>query len=747
MALTGRLGTTDSQLGNILLGSSGEELGGGDFTFVADAILFKTIAFSFAADSILLTEQSDSILADAVIVGGFAGQFTADAVIFAEVSNDFTADSVFVATIEVSFTADSELAAAPAPASAFQPTAFQTTAFQTYFPNPTFVAKAIIFATLEHSFSADALLIEPGQKVFGAEAYLIPALVIDNFNNRTTTGGDPGQPSDVGFYYVDEDWFTAGGVDNGVLYADPDFEQLGTRFFNSADDVFVQFDFKVEAEAFYQFFGKFVPSIESPGRFNLARLDIGDTLNGDGTWEVLGTTVAISPYIFSPANGEFWTVKAYLSTTTLTGRLKVWRVGDPEPNVWHQEFVGASQWTEYTSTFDFESQIWLYSGPGTTPAQVDNLVIGRLSGSGINSLITADAVVLRPFSFAFTADASIIGPLAFDFTADAVLQEFTGTYQWGFTADAVIIPDTHIHTFTADAYLVQNVSAAFTANSRLVSRVSSVFTADSWLQGRIDRVFTANAWLRREPAPQALTIFRKSITISISQKRPTPLSAFVPPRNPDSERETGNDGPWNILDPDCLPPCEGYGAGPGSIYGANGAVIRRTIIYCDSCGVWYYTDNNKLGIGEGTTSGHAGCEATHNKNLHEARIFADYSSIPELTTQMRAKLLWDIDAPSGVVVKVYANSYLPPLSEDGEFQSYNTTWDNDYWSNGNYIGSLSFTATNSSVAEGVQWCDLVASLTVVPDSLSTDVFRFEIGDLSTYYGAEFRAPNVPVTVD
>lgn len=49
MAFTGRLGTDDSRLGNIVLGEEGAP----NTTFTADAVLFKTTAGSFTADSFL----------------------------------------------------------------------------------------------------------------------------------------------------------------------------------------------------------------------------------------------------------------------------------------------------------------------------------------------------------------------------------------------------------------------------------------------------------------------------------------------------------------------------------------------------------------------------------------------------------------------------------------------------------------------------------------------------------------------
>jgi hypothetical protein len=120
MAFTGRLGTDDSQLGDILLGSEGE--GATESSFTANAVLSAEQTALFTVDAVLSVEQTGSFTADAEITAAApttqdftadavlavsqTGSFAADAVLRADQSSSFTGDAILLTTQTASFTAD-----------------------------------------------------------------------------------------------------------------------------------------------------------------------------------------------------------------------------------------------------------------------------------------------------------------------------------------------------------------------------------------------------------------------------------------------------------------------------------------------------------------------------------------------------------------------------------------------------------------------------------------------------------------
>jgi hypothetical protein len=151
--LTGKLGTSDSRLGNIVLGLA-ESSGSGSFT--ADAVLFKTQSGSFTADAYItlpITTVSGSFTADSVLLDTILSSFSANAIIFKAQSGSFTADSyITLPTIEDSFTADSVL--------------LKTT-------SSSFAANAILLKTTSGSKTADAILRKTTSRSFGADSYIV----------------------------------------------------------------------------------------------------------------------------------------------------------------------------------------------------------------------------------------------------------------------------------------------------------------------------------------------------------------------------------------------------------------------------------------------------------------------------------------------------------------------------------------------------------------------------------------------
>ncbi len=217
---TGRLGTDDSQLANIVLGSEGgEEETPGSASFTADAVLQAVISTSLTADAVVSVLQSVSFTSDAAIVLQQTTSFTADAVVQVVISTSFTADAIIVATVSAtfsadaaigftgssSFTADAVLAATPTASfsgdaviqtdrsssftadarivgiatTAFQPNAFQNDdlAFQIFLgANATFTANAVIQAVRSTSFTANAVLAIQPTQTFTADAVIVQAL-------------------------------------------------------------------------------------------------------------------------------------------------------------------------------------------------------------------------------------------------------------------------------------------------------------------------------------------------------------------------------------------------------------------------------------------------------------------------------------------------------------------------------------------------------------------------------------------
>lgn len=734
MAFTGRLGTDNSQLGNIELGLVDSAT---NPTFTANAVLFKTISATFTADAFL------------------AGKFTADAVILKNSgTKTFTANAVLFRTTSRTFTANADMLIGTRTLATFTA---NSVLFKTI--SSTKTANALLKKITAQTFTADAVVIEAGTHVFPASALIVRDLVRDTFT-RTTSAGDVGQP-DTGHYnnYITmfpgtpyaEYVLGVDGLVNGTNLVTPiPYGEDVWRFGPSSTSGLVTFDFKIldpEQWPIYYITLGIHPSIDPlfPTYVHHPYISVGE--EDVGIWSIQVDNIDYTG--LTPTPGDWWTLKAFVSFEEPALRIKAWKRGDPEPD-WLAETTDPSDFGIYNPVAILESHLDIFSGD-LQSAELDNLVIQAIGGD-YEDWFLADSVISKTQAGSFTADASLTGPVEFTFTADAELRADDGTYQWGFTADSFFNTSVLVYTFTANAYLVQTISSIFTANSKLVRTPSSTFAADAYIRGSTALTFTANAILYKPVTATVVSSrLRKTTTIHVAFRRPMALSAFVPPRNPEDEEQSNQGTDPGVPDLPCLPPCPPYPGGPGSAYGANGAVIRRSIIYCDACGVFYNTTSNRIGTGQGTTDGHPGCTASHSKTQHELRMFADYSAMPVTDVGMVAKLLWADGAPSTAGIKVFANVIeLPPLEEDGDFIAWNNTFENDYWTSGDYLGTLAFTATDSkTTASGrtVQWSDHASSLTIRPDSLTSDIFRFEIADLTRYYGAEFRAPNIPVTVE
>lgn len=159
MAFTGILGTGDSQLGQIILGSA--PAGG-------------AVTTSFTADAILRRGQSASFTLDAQITLGtstVSTSFTADAVITSTVtiSTSFTANAVLSKTQSASFTANAVIKRS------------QSTSL---------TADSIIRKTQTASFTANAYLLKVVTRLFTADAVILGLFVQQHDRWTTHTGFD-----------------------------------------------------------------------------------------------------------------------------------------------------------------------------------------------------------------------------------------------------------------------------------------------------------------------------------------------------------------------------------------------------------------------------------------------------------------------------------------------------------------------------------------------------------------------------
>jgi hypothetical protein len=310
------------------------------------------------------------------------------------------------------------------------------------------------------------------------------------------------------------------------------------------------------------------------------------------------------------------------------------------------------------------------------------------------------------------------GEVTDSFTADAILlKEATGS----FTADALlIISGTGPNAFTADAVLVIGTSGSVT----------------------LDAVLTSPVIPPAPPEPVRGRLIKRT-TLHILKRRELAFSAYVPPRTPDTEE--GDDPPIGD-DPYCLPPCQGFGAGTGTGYGAAGGPQRRTVTICSACDTYFRTESEYLGRGSSSLSGtyHCGSCGPHNRDDHYTRLFVDYLSVPQSEFSMRARMYWDQGTTSSITVDVFANlSALPAIDLDDCVASLAA------WSDGDFVGSMTFVADKEGLLGGrpIQYQDAPSQLLIDGAAISTTIFKFALHNTIPEYNAKFKAANLEMTVD
>lgn len=349
----------------------------------------------------------------------------------------------------------------------------------------------------------------------------------------------------------------------------------------------------------------------------------------------------------------------------------------------------------------------------------------------------------------FSADSFFIP----GFNANAVLanSKFLGnavlkkTISPTFTGNSVLEPYRLVRfvVFPGDAVLKSTKFRGFYADAWLIGgRVSAAFTADAALNVRTIGSFQASAIIRK-PAVATPSALSKTIRLTVAQRRPLALSAFVPPRELDPEPE-----PETI--PDCLPPCPSDPSGVGTGIGTTGSAVRTTIVYCANCGGNFFeSERNQLGkdgpSGDSSPS-HAGCSAgSHFFGDHKYRIWVAYPSFPAATFALRAKLRWRFDSTApNMAVRVFGNVTTPSIVD---FEPWSDDFFLNEWNGGTHLGDLAFAETAGGAVDGgptYRVDETPAEITIDPTRLSTTTLRFELSDEGNFTEAKLYGSTVEI---
>lgn len=728
-------------------------------TVSADSVILKTLYVTFDADAVLISPSSVTFTADSIIKTTVSPTFTANATLKVELSHTFSADAVLspVAGGPSAFTADSILkrtvsATFTANASFFKTIDRNIFADSVLVQNPPFTANAVLKKTVIVARTASAVLkATVGPKTLTSEAILgdtpvAPVLIFEDDFNRTTTAPDVGQPSGGG-QITKFDEFPEPGLQfvNGselvvpVNGIDGDSEYW-FRFGPTAPEADIMFDFYTSPYGYYEYSGPggYNPAEPTAFKYFMPEFSIFDD---DGTgiaWTLQTGNSFDIPLGLSDAT--WYRVRARIIGRDVS--VRVWDRSLPEPSTWAIENQPA---LNRNGLPFFANSSLLYVGWWDLPSgehRVDNLQVYR-RGVETHNYFRADALLGGFVSRTFSADAIIAGIPGDDFTADSEIVAFAGTYQWGFTASAEIVPDTHIHSFTSNAYLVATSTRTFTANAKISILNLRTFTANAWLRTAPTKTFTANAYIFRasDVTPSfsgGFRTLRKTTQLHVGDRRERPLDAFVPPRNPTESEITP---PTTGGQPPCLPPCSGVGSGGNAMYGMTGFAVRETLAWCSNCNVYFHSDRNQLGRDTGASSinfAHSGCEVAHTGASHLYRIWVEYAQLPTSPFAMRVKLQWDGSAPGVAHIRVFSNVLRPQVATH---VAYSTSYESETWNGGRFVGTLDFKGILDS-ATNRWYCNTPSNLILEPSAMTTTTFRFEMDDEVTFYKSEFKATNL-----
>jgi hypothetical protein len=451
MAFTGILGTGDSQLGDIILGSAPTG-GAGAASFTIDAQITlgtSTVSSSFTSDAVITTTATPSLTANAVLFKSQSASFTANAVLFKTQGKSLTADAV-ISGPHV-WDADTQSGVVTSDSSTWTLTyptnlvngdlilAFLAIDNDSNDPDPTWssgwvkttlsagtidfvAAKKKSDGTESGNFNLSLLSAQQGAwRIFRISAWegtLGTGMQSSSGAVQLSTGVQgsstlPNPPNLDPTNWATENtlWFALAAADGS-----PTFSAFPSSYTNTSGDV------SGGADGASLGIARLIlnTSAQNPGTF---------TISASNDW--WAATLAVRPGASGGPHALYLTVDAVI---------------------------------------------------GTTPSFTADAVLKRSQSSSL----TADAVVSKTQTASLALNAVIMPR----FSIDAVIVLAAGVVQ--FTADAVLLRGQSA-SFTADALLRRSQSSSLIANSIIRRTQTASFTADAALIVRQSRLFTADA--------------------------------------------------------------------------------------------------------------------------------------------------------------------------------------------------------------------------------------------------------------
>jgi hypothetical protein len=353
MPYTGQLGTSDSQLGSIVLGSPPEEGGGGGASFTADAVISATPAGSLTADAVLRTVVSGLVTGDAALSSSTSSSISADACLLATIAGSLTADAILSTTASSAFTADA--------------------------------------AVGEFGFTANAVIaVTASVNAFTADAILITDVFEDYFDRADGALGSDWTDIDPDLEIVSQavevpagQWGDASPV-HSPLVSLPSF---------------TMFDFWVPSDPADGYHGY---EIDANGRY--AYID-NDSSDPSTLWTayVQGSTSGDMEFPVEP--NTWYRYRGYdPEFQNEPWGLKIWKRDEPEPELWTYVNVAEFAPGTYLSHYMYLDA----TGGSAEPSRVDGVRIFTTSGYQLPGIatFTANAVIQR------TQESAAGGPVA-----------------------------------------------------------------------------------------------------------------------------------------------------------------------------------------------------------------------------------------------------------------------------------------------------------------------------------------------
>jgi hypothetical protein len=364
------------------------------------------------------------------------------------------------------------------------------------------LADAVVLAEQAGSFSADAFVVITTNASFEAEAFVEPWFSADAIIAKLVWSDD--------FDRVVEDGWGNGYTENhgygasvdgsvGLVAGDAYYEPLLTGI--RALGGLVQFDFYVPADIYDSYVEYRVYPFASDGEFDptYVRVYCSDTITGEWRARVRGWDwgTLMSQY-FTPDASSWYRLKLFAEPSLggLVG-VKVWKIGDPEPDDWYATHESGNFWDAYIPDVEIDA-------PLGEPARFDNLRIWALAIGPVVASFSADAVIFRTMESGDPGSGP--GTLTFydDYNGDAgtPLSSHTPDYGGGNYGDAGLLLDGLGHGYAnswglaflqngpgiADGDLVWNDEDGNPGANfmfRIYAWIAGICQAYSWLNGTL----------------------------------------------------------------------------------------------------------------------------------------------------------------------------------------------------------------------------------------------------------------------